>query len=477
MPRRIASPTLASVLPSIVLAGLLAPPLASAAPGCWEGETCAPATTTGPCDASCASRYCIDGQCASVATCAVPCETGGGCPSLLLGNFRFVPDGPTSAECVYQTGGACGPLTIRPGGLSAEAACLARGGDASAWLEGDCDGDGVTNVVEGASALCEPQTYVGPSGVPIPTCDAGSCAPATCAEVGTLGGGACADTDAAAYACNDTLDCPSHPLTPATACVLFAEAGGVPLGACHYGDVCVADLDACFELTTADPDRWLPSAYERGDCDGDGLANAEDAMDCGLELATWGDVPHTSVATSCTDPSTCILGSCSPLGFCVSPDAIGVACDPAAPRAMTDCSAVLGVPARCVEAGTGPADAVGVCIPSGAIDAMCALRARACFVPGAEPTESYLRGDCDGDGLANAGDDLVCSAAPGDASVARDAARAELDGGGGPGPSPSGGGGCACRARTGGAGGPIAATSIVLGAMIAEARRRRSRRR
>lgn len=453
----------------------LLPRPALATPGCWEGDACVAATTTGPCDDRCTSRYCIDGQCASVATCPVPCETGGGCPTLLLGNFRFTPDAPTTTECVYQTGGACGPLTVRPGGLSAEAACLARGTDASAWLEGDCDGDGVTNVVEGATALCEPQAYVGPSGVSIPTCDAATCAPGSCLEVGSLGGAACDATDAAAYACNDTLDCPSHPLSPPSACVLFADVGGTPLGACHYGDVCLADLEACFDLSGADPERWLPSAYERGDCDGDGLPNAEDAMDCGLELATWGDVPGRNLATSCADPSRCILGTCSPLGFCVPPDAIGVACEPGAPRAMADCTAVLGVPARCVEAGTSPEDAVGVCIRSGAIDAMCARRARACFAPGAEPVECYFRGDCDGDGLPNGADDLVCSAAPGDASIAADASDAgNPDGGSGPGPS--GAGGCACRATRRGEHGVLALVALVLAALAARTRARASSR-
>lgn len=485
---------------------------ALAEPGCYDDSgSCRAATSLGPCDATCPTGFCISGACVDPATCALPCGTAGECPPLRLGNNTFMPEGATGESCFYGTG--CGGFTIGADALTTNdmtGRCLhAADMGVLAALRGDCDGDQVPLIAEGVGQYCRQQSYVGPAlRANTPTCNAGTCGAGCLSSFSPHGGSVCASDGASGYACSGVSECPSTFDVPATGCIPYVVGGSFRSGACFYGHVC-GDLAACFALDRSDMlgGRWFEGAYLAGDCDMDGIANAEDPADCGPQVVVWtGTDPFvfTGTRAGCTSSGLlCTIGDCSPrLDLCAPGGAIGLACEPDNEASTGYCTDALGVEAECVQAGGAAADSiVGVCIPSEPADASCGTRGQSCFAtdPGVDPADSYHSGDCDGDGLVNGVDPDVCvpesieadagTTLPPDAALPaeidagnaspEDAGNAALDAATEEGPDAGepgrfAGSGCSCRAQgASGTSGGLAALAA-LGLALAERRRRRA---
>ena len=393
--------------------------IAHAEPGCYDGAgACIASEGVGPCDEMCPTGYCVGDRCMHPADCEVPCGTAmGECPPIKIGNNIFRPEGGmTAGICFYGTG--CGPLQVSASGVTTSpstGSCLHVGDTGvAAFLHGDCDRDEVPNVAEGTGQFCVQQSYAGPGRVTAtPTC------PMTC-DAGCVGGFephggvVCASDDAGAYACMSPAECPSTFDRRVVACLPTGVTMGTGrVGVCFYDDVC-GELVSCFDFAVrpSDATAWFTAAYDAGDCDGDGVLNGDDPADCGTRLVEWGegeDPFHDDPAPACPDASACTSGTCSTtLEVCSSPDSVGVACDPSEDP-IEACTALLGRAAQCVFAGETTDTAVGICVPIGPADDLCLLRGRDCFARGMDPAHAYDEGDCDGDGLANAIDDAVCT--------------------------------------------------------------------
>ncbi len=483
-PRAPSSPSRALLLfvsLSAVLATFVATPLAHAGAGCFDAAgVCVASSGTGPCDASCPSGYCVGDRCMHPEDCDRPCGTAAGeCPPITIGNNVFRPEGAAEADggCFYGTG--CGPLIVSPTAVTTNPStpqCLHVGDvGVSAYLHGDCDQDQVPNVAEGTGKFCSPQMYVGPGRTTTtPTCP-GTCTAACVSGFEPHGGVVCSSEGAGAYHCMIAADCPSTFDRRVSECVVLAAMGSTRLGLCLYRDVCGSTM-SCFDFTApvSDAAGWIESAYAAGDCDDDGTTNDEDPADCGTKLVEWsadGDPFHGAPAPTCPDSSACRDGVCSTtLEVCATGDSIGVACDPSEDP-IEACTALLGRDAQCVFAGNTTDTAVGICVPIGPEDDLCRLRGSDCFARGVDPAHAYDEGDCDGDGLANAIDDAVCTVftpdagtganTDGGASANDDASVVEADAGSasmndsgsttsGPdagAPGTFAGSGCGCRAH------------------------------
>ena len=400
---------------SLLLALPLAAAPARAEPGCYDDSgTCQPAVSLGPCDSTCPTGFCVSAACVEPSTCERPCGTGGECPPLRFGNNTVPAEGASGESCFYGTG--CGGFTISADAFTTNdtsGRCLdAREVGIAAALHGDCDGDQVPLIAEGVGQICRQQSYVSPTvRANTPTCT-GMC-PSCVSGFSPHGGSVCATDEASAYACSGAAECPSTFDVPATGCIPYVAGGSFRSGACFYGHVC-GDLAACFALDRADTPgpRWLEAAFLAGDCDMDGITNAEDPADCGVELVVWNATdPFVSpTRTGCMSSGLlCTIGDCSRLDVCAPDGAIGLACEPENMASTRYCSDQLGVEAECVVAGSAGADVgVGVCIPSEPADDSCGTRGRECFAVGVDPADSYHSGDCDGDGLVNGEDPDVC---------------------------------------------------------------------
>jgi MYXO-CTERM domain-containing protein len=216
------------------------------------------------------------------------CSSDAGCPVLSgadrLGCTRVTGLSGGSGLCLPDRE-YCGAATIAEVGR-----CHTRpdGTLTILWLEGDCDGDGLTNGEEQNTTMTDicrapelPPVFDEDLGcISLPTaCQIGLPCSTNVGETGscerdpTGAGTVCRPSDAIYPCCGDGLACPGD-----LVCAELEEAALCIDGTC-LGSPFLEDLDHCVR----DADGRLVE-YREGDCDRDGFLNGSDDTPCGGEL-------------------------------------------------------------------------------------------------------------------------------------------------------------------------------------------------
>jgi MYXO-CTERM domain-containing protein len=307
-------------------------------------------------------------------------------------------------------------------------------------------------------------------------CDGG----ATCRQFGTEF--LCVPSTATLFCCGTEADCPhaTEADPEVRTCESISGAQGslcVADGESFCGSLSLEQINLCYSTAAG-----RQTTYGNGDCDRDGISNANEeelgtdecATPAAIGVATENGC--VGLVTACQPGSTCVAAA-APASTCsVTPDENGTFCDPIE-DALFCCGGQFACSDdsdACVTVGDGQF-CVSLCAGVDGIDpAACITGADGGPVPEA-------LGDCDDDSIANSEDDTPCGSAEVDAGmvITEDASMAgedagTFDAGDDVEPEFAGGGGCACRTSAGSPSAAMGWLALSLVGLAAWRSRRRS---
>jgi MYXO-CTERM domain-containing protein len=291
-------------------------------------------------------------------------------------------------------------------------------------------------------------------------------ATAECRDFGAHGS-FCAPANAIFCCTDDKGDCPTGSGTCEDISGLSGGSGLCLPDERYCGERSLEQVIACHTLPGT---NVVTPAYRQGDCDRDGLGNADevglgtDECAAPAPIGVVGDGACVPLTVGCVVGVSCPVAPGGRVSTCeTTPDGNGSYCNPGLDT-LYCCDSQIVCPMsgdRCVD---------NLCVADDCEDfddidpAACVSDSEGNHVP-------YPSGDCDLDGIPNGGDETQCGVAF-DAGVRPDFDAGSSDAGPTRGiiePRFSGGGGCACRAG-GPRDAPYALGLVILSAIL---RRRR----